>query len=76
MSEGQWTGDNHSTAMLIKGADGKFVDTGRAELSGQVSSSGGMATVLHGPNGKLYFAFDAQSRGGSATISLSEFIPR
>ncbi len=76
ISEGQWTDDNNSTAMLIKGSDGKFVDTGRAELSGQVSSSGGMATALHGPNGKLYFAFDAQARGGSATISLSEFTPR
>jgi hypothetical protein len=75
ISEGQY-GASNSAAMLIKGSNGKFVDTGRAQLSGQVSSSGGMATAVRGPSGKIYFAFDAQSRGGSATISLSEFIPR
>ena len=75
ISEGQY-GASNSTAMLIKGVDGKFVDTGRPQLSGQVSPGGGMATALRGPNRKLYFAFETQSRGGAATLSLSEFIPR
>jgi hypothetical protein len=75
ISEGQF-GASNSTAMLINSSDGKFTDTGRAQLSGQVSSNGGMATALRGPNRKLYFAFENQSRGGSATLSLSEFVPR
>jgi len=75
LSESQF-GASNSTAMLIQNTDGKFVDTARAQLSAQLNASGGMATVLRGPGGTLYFAFEAQSYGGGATLSLSAFAPR
>ena len=75
LSESQF-GASNSTSMLIQNADGKFVDTARAQLSAQLNASGGMATVLRGPGGTLYFAFEAQSYGGGATLSLSVFAPR
>jgi hypothetical protein len=75
LSESQY-GASNSTAMLIQNTDGKFVDTARAQLSAQVNASGGMATALRGPGGTLYFAFETQSYGGGATLSLSAFAPR
>lgn len=75
LSESQY-GASNSTAMLIQTADGKFVDTGRAQLSAQINASGDIATVLRGPAGRLYFAFDSQSYGGGATLRLSAFVPR
>ena len=75
LSESQF-GASNSTAMLIQNTGGKFVDTGRVQLSAQVSESGGIATVLRGPEGRIYFVFETQSTGGNASISLSVFSPR
>jgi hypothetical protein len=75
LNDSQYEGSN-STTMLIQGDDGKFTDTGRAQLSAQVSADGGMATVLRGPGGISYFAFESQSNGGKAKLSLSAFTPR
>jgi FG-GAP-like repeat len=74
LSESQY-GASNSTAMLIQVGNGKFVDTGRSQLSANLSANGGMATVLRGPGGIRYFAFESQSYGGSATLSLSKFVP-
>jgi hypothetical protein len=62
--------------MLIQNTAGKFVDTARVQLSAQVSESGGIATVLRGPGGKIFFVFESQSFGGSASLSFSVFSPR
>ena len=75
LSESQY-GASNSTAMLIQSTDGRFIDTARAQLSAQVSANGGMATALRGPGGKIYFAFESQSYGGGASLSLSAFSPR
>ena len=75
LSESQF-GASNSTAMLIQNTGGKFVDTGRVQLSAQVSESGGIATVLRGPEGRIYFVFETQSIGGNASLSLSVFSPR
>lgn len=74
LSESQY-GASNSTAMLIQGSNGKFVETGRSQLSARVSANGGMATVLRGPGGITYFAFESQSYGGNTTLSLSKFVP-
>jgi hypothetical protein len=75
LSEAQWSGIQNSTAILInKGSEG-FADVARGELSSQFNLPGGMATVLRGPNQKLFFAFEDQAYGGTATLSLSEFRP-
>jgi hypothetical protein len=75
LSESQY-GASNSTAMLIQNSDGKFIDTARAQLSAQVAPNGGMATVLRGPGGKIYFVFESQDYGGGATLSLSVFSPK
>jgi hypothetical protein len=75
LSESQY-GASNSTALLIQNSDGKFVDTARSQLSAQVSSNGGMATALRGPGGAIYFAFESQTYGGGASLSLSKFLPR
>lgn len=75
LSESQY-GASNSTSMLIQNTEGKFIDTGRTQLSAQVNTQGGMATVLRGPNGIIYLAVEAQTRGGAATLSLSAFTPR
>jgi hypothetical protein len=75
LSESQY-GASNSTSMLIQNTDGKFIDSGRTQLSAQVNTDGGMATVLRGPSGIIYFAFETQTRGGGATLSLSAFTPR
>lgn len=72
LSESQF-GASNSTAMLIQNTGGKFIDTARLQLSAQVSESGGIATVLRGPGGKIYFVFESQSFGGSASLSISVF---
>jgi hypothetical protein len=75
LSESQF-GASNSTAMLIQNSGGKFIDTARAQLSAQVSDSGGIATVLRGPGGKIYFLFESQSFGGNASLKISAFSPR
>jgi hypothetical protein len=62
--------------MLIQDSGGKFIDTARVQLSAQVSDSGGIATVLRGPGGKIYFLFESQSFGGNASLKISAFSPR
>lgn len=74
LSESQY-GTSNSTSILINKSDGKFVDSARAELSSQVGTSSGLATALRGPNGRVFFVFESQSYGGSATLRLSEFFP-
>ena len=75
LSESQYGGSN-STSMLIQNADGKFIDTGRTQLSAQVKTDGDIATVLRGPSGIIYFVFETQTFGGGATLSISAFTPR
>jgi hypothetical protein len=76
LNEAQYSGTSNSTSMLIQKSDGTFVDTARVQLSAQVSTVGGMATVLRGPGGKIFFAFESQSYGGNTTLSLSAFSPQ
>lgn len=76
ISESQYGGTSNSTAILLQDNNHKFIDTARTQLSAQVDASGGMSTVLRGPGGTIYFAFESQSRGGRANLSLSRFMPR
>ena len=75
LSESQY-GASNSTALLIQGGNGQYVDTARTQLSALVNANGGMATVLRGPAASLYFAFETQYYGGVANLRLSKFTPR
>lgn len=73
LSDSQWSGGNNSTAILLNKGDGRFTEVARRELSSLADPSGGLGTVLRGPGNKIFFAFDAQTRGGLASIRIYPF---
>jgi Ca2+-binding RTX toxin-like protein len=58
MSESSWTPKHDSTFILLQTPDGKFVDTGREQLSSLVSSNGGIANIARGPGGQFFMVIE------------------
>jgi hypothetical protein len=62
-----------STTLLLQQSDGSFLDTGRTTLSAAVNSVVGLATIAHGPDGKIFLVTEVVPfSGGLVTVSSQE----
>lgn len=72
VSQPDWLSSGYrSTSLLIQTADGRFVDTAKAELNTLIESGGGQATLAKGPSGIFYLVKEsAWKRDGLTQVSV------
>jgi hypothetical protein len=69
-SDNSWEGTNDSTSLILGNPDGTFTDQNRKIFSDLLSSTGGMSSMVKGPNGDYYYITEEVYRGGGAEIKV------